>query len=161
MSLCFLLLFSLMSGCSKKQRILPEVVEAFKIDEATEESVEELFASFDRAFAALEKHTPVDDEDFSYFHNSVLSARLYFDYDTDDKLYTAYRNLSNSSNSNNETVQKLIAEYEAIIIGNRDMLSHIHSPEGSFEAAVNLVNAHSQFFYGENWITDDDIDRID
>lgn len=159
-SLCFLLLFSLLSGCGKKQEILPEVVEAFEIDEETEKYVEELFASFDKAFATLEKHKPVDDEDFDNYRHRISQAVTDFDYVTDDKLSTGFKKLNGSSDANNKDVQELFDKREAITWATFDMLDSIASGEASFEAAVNYVNAYSRLFYGEDRITDDDLDRL-
>lgn len=164
MILCILMLLNLLSGCSKKQEILPEIAEAYEIDSAMEKEVEKLFEAFDEAFEKLVKSNPPDSEDFNEYAYAVYTAAQEFS----DAFSGKSDLLSNKIKGTDDIGEKnayaeISSRYVEIPAATMDLSMDLllaRSGESCAEAAVNLVNTYSRFFYGVDRITDEDMDRV-
>lgn len=167
--LCAVSLF----GCTEKQaertkrEILPEVAQALEMDDKDAAEVEKLFEAFDEAFARLGKNPT--DEDF-YEYATVI-------HDKSDAFYTNYldketkalsKKLADIEKGNEKDIYFDIALNSVSLQSSNALLRTKifdvkftdSAAEECAEAAFAMVNEYSNFFYGEDWITEEKLDSL-
>lgn len=164
--LSVLMLAALLGGCSKgaETKLLPEVAEAYEIDGAT---VQPLFDAFDKALADLAASAQEDDDLLAYAE-AVSAAVEEFEATFSEKEELLSEKMSAAPDADRMAYLRFLLNdrsepTSAWIDLNMERLYALTgegSGERCAEAAFQVVNAYAQFFYGEYWITEDDLDAI-
>lgn len=171
--LCAVSLF----GCAAKQperakrEILPEVAQALEMDDKDVAEVEKLFESFDEAFARLEKE-PTDKDYFKYAKAVGNEGHSFYTDCLEEKLNLLSSKIDNTQDEDEkERILKL--QGDCVNILRSCLLVEVRTPgeynpeldatgksKRDAEVAFALVNEYSNFFYGVDWITEEQLDSL-
>ena len=148
--------------------ILPEIVKAYDLDKEGKALITGLFEDFDSAFAALAKNDKIGDADLSDYANAVTDAFGKFA-DTFGEYYERLTEKCQTITDENEKEDLLLAlngyvpiisSHSSLLFRKLDALKGSISGEAFAESAFDLVNEVSTYFYGKDWITDEDLDSL-
>lgn len=152
-------------GCSSNQKDLSENVKKYLgLDAEGEQSIATLFEEFDKAWDTLTESTPVDEKEMMEYSNAIGDAYEAFT----DEFHERYEvDVKAWEGEQREEASQVLTDYAAISLAALDLTHNRFSnflnkasEEVCFETAVNFVNVCSRFFYGENRIGDEDLDRL-
>lgn len=161
--LCFCIL-AVFTACGAKQTLREDVKRAYNIDEEGEKSISDMFKAFDAEFEKLRESDVITDSDLYQYAESISSIYSSF-YDAFDEKYAVV--LNNFEEEEKEMVTDImIADADISMSALRvsdsllKYLTNDNSGESAFESAVTLVNKCSEFFYGTERFSDEDLDRL-
>ena len=136
--LCMTALF----GCAAKHEILPDVKEEYGISSKAEDRIAEMFDAFDKAFERLGKN-PSDRAFYEYAE--AVSSAIAECLDEIDEKYDVYIDELDTFDLDAELY---------------DYKEGSGSGERCAEAALNMVEECSRFFYGVHWFTEEQLDSL-
>ncbi len=162
--LAIVLIMGLCCSCAAQESKLPikaEVVQYYKLDEAGETLISDLFDAFDKEYSTLSSLDKITDNDMVTYAENISDIANQFS-DTFNANYTV--SLEGFEGTEKEAASSLVLESTSLSFANMDLLSAFldnSGAEATFETALNLVNTYADFFYGQPRITDDDLGKLD
>lgn len=161
--LCFSIL-AVFTACGAKQTLREDVKRVCNIDEEGEKSISDMFKAFDAEFEKLRKSDVITDSDLYQYAESIDSIYSSFSNVFDEKYAVVPNNFEGEEKET--AIDILLARAElsmsALYVSNSmlEYLTNKNSGESAFENAVSLVNECSEFFYGTERISDEDLDQL-
>ncbi len=162
----FCMLCSCGTGDAESKDVLRDgVKKVYHIDEEGEKLVTTMFETFDNELKKIKTLENISEDDLAQYADNVGTAFNSFS----DSFYKKFEpDLNGYEGAQKDDAQEIVLKYASLLLSSSDVtwavLDYRHGNGGSgeicFESAVNFVNSCSEFFYGTDRITDEELDQL-
>ena len=149
----------LLCSCSSNSPIRSEVTKAYNLDNDGEKLIAFMFEAFDNGFNDLCELESINEQDLYNYATKVNSIHeAYISYNFSKKYEVK---LDSFEGDAQKTAGKVLDDWAFMHLNAMDLSFMVYSSsEKCFESAVTLVNSCSNFFYGTERISDEDLNKI-
>ncbi len=158
------LIVCLLCSCGDKKKapeIREEIISAYHLTYVEKETIAGIFAKADKAWDKMVK----DAEEYGFLSNNIMLECC----GTLSDLSSDLDDIASVSHTVDSVKwgDLVLEEMELYLASSKasfqylDALEKPELAEATFEELVNVLNGYFNFFYGEEWITDDEMDALE